>query len=102
MASSAEKRATVSSSDLHAQISVSSHVKCFQGLCCKTKGRIDLSDLSQQIWRKTELNLPLKSKEREKTLGNQAAMDSLSISVRCKEKSRLEENVEHSFRDRGT
>jgi hypothetical protein len=44
----------------------------------------------------------LKSKEREKTLGNQAAMELLSISVRCKEKSMLEENVEHSFRDRGT
>ena len=44
----------------------------------------------------------LKSKEREKTLGNQAALDLLSISVMCKEKSMLEENVEHSFRDRGT
>jgi hypothetical protein len=44
----------------------------------------------------------LKSKEREKTLGNQVAMDLLSISVRCKEKVMLEENVEHSFQDRGT
>ena len=36
-------------------------------------------------------------------MGNQAAMDLLSmISVRCKEKSMLEGNVEHSFRDRGT
>ena len=40
------------------------------------------------------------NKEREKTLGNQAALDLLSISVMCKEKSMLEENVEHSFWDR--
>jgi hypothetical protein len=43
----------------------------------------------------------LKGKERENTLGNQAAMDLLSISVGCKEKSMLEENVEHSFWDSG-
>jgi hypothetical protein len=42
----------------------------------------------------------LKSKEREKTLGDQAALDLLSISVMCKEKSMLEEKVEHSFWDR--
>ena len=29
-------------------------------------------------------------------------MDLLSISVRCKDKSMLEEDMEHSFRDRGT
>ena len=35
-------------------------------------------------------------------MGNQAAMDLLLMtSVRCKEKSMLEGNVEHSFRDRG-
>ena len=36
----------------------------------------------------------LKSKEGEKTLGNQAALGLLSISVMCKEKSMLEEIVE--------
>ena len=40
------------------------------------------------------------NKEREKTLGNQAALGLLSISAMRKEKSMLEEIVEHSFWDR--